>query len=105
MPRTNVFMVELFVDVDPGMPVPLVEIYGNVLLCTPELSLETSVHGLLQSSMHIIQKSSLIVLTHVCVSMHRLLQALVHMPPQASMLAMAAPRLCLLFYPKIFTLC
>ena len=96
MPHTTVFTVYSSVDVTPFTPMTLAEIYRHVLLCMPVISVETSVHALTQysvhvkcvhaltrSSVHVIPLESLIVLLHVCVSVHGILQE--------SMMAVAVP--------------
>ena len=73
------------VDATMCTPIPLGEIYGHVLPCTPIISLETyvnaltkySVHvvptnALTQSSVHVLLRSSLLLLPRVYVSVHRI---------------------------------
>ena len=118
MSRTNVFTLDSYVEVTTFIPVPLVEMYGHMFLLILVLSAETSMDAITRSSVHaepsdhvltrsyvhmapmyklmqyliyVLPRASLIVLLHVYVSMHRLPQAFVHMPLQASVLALAVP--------------
>ena len=75
------------------MPIPLVEIYGNVIPCTlilavetPVLSVETSVHVLLQASVHMLPRAYLLILPCVYLSVYVILRAYVHVPPQSYVL-------------------
>ena len=110
LPHRAVFALNFFVCINPCTTVNLVEIYGYMLLCTPVLSVETSVQALTRSSMHVasvhaltrssvnvLLPESFLVLPRVCVSINILLQASVHVTPQASVLAVAVPRVYLSF--------
>ena len=78
-------------DVTPYTPVYLVGIYRHVILRTPVLSLEMSVHALLISSVHVIPRPSFLILPHVCVSVNVL--------PLASVLMVAVLHVYLLLCP------
>ena len=92
----------------PCTPVTLVEIYEPVILCTPILSVETSVHMLMKyyvhvTSVHVLTLSyvqvllqeSLPVLMRVCVFVNGIPQASVHVTPLESMIAVAVICVCL----------
>ena len=94
------FTMYSFVDATLCTPVPLVEIYRHVILCMPIISLEMSVHAIMKYSVHVtsvhaltqysvdvLPQSYLIILPHVFVS--------VHVPPQASVITVAVPGVCL----------
>ena len=57
---------------------------------------------LLRASVHVLLQSYLFVLLCVCLSVHVLMQAFVHIPPQESVLTVAILCICMLFYPKQF---
>ena len=102
LPRTTVFIVESSMDITPWTLVYLVEIYEHMLPCTPVILVETSVHVILQAYVHILPKSSLLVILCVCFSVHMLPRSSVHMPPQAPVLMVAVLCVCLSFCPTIF---
>ena len=77
---TTLFTMELYVDLTLCIPIDLVEIYRHVLPSTPILSVETSVHGLPRSSVHMLLRASLLVLPHVYVSVHGILLASIRIP-------------------------
>ena len=81
-----------------------------MLPCTSVTSVETSVHALTQSSVHVasvhiltwyyvhmLLRASFLVLPRVYVYAHRLLREFMHMPLQAFMVAVAVNHVCLLF--------
>ena len=105
LPCTNVFTMETPVDMHPFTPVPLVEIYGQVLTFTPVISLETTVLSV-EISMHVLLLVSLLVLQCVCLSVHLLPRASVHVLMGASVLPVAVLYVCMTFCPTVqFPLC
>ena len=100
-----VLPVEMSVYVTTCTPVPLLEIYGYLIPCnivlaveTTLLLVETSLHLLPRESVQMLRLSSLLILLCLCLNVHILPRSSLHVPPQASVLAVAVPRVYLSFF-------
>ena len=99
LPHTTVFTLDSSVDVILCTPIPLVGMYGQLIPRTSVISVETPLHVLPKSSVHILLQEYLLLLPCVYVYVHGFPWSSMHLPPRASMILVAVLNVCLTFCP------